>query len=128
MLGWGTCPGCEVGVTGSDGPGWVGCGRVDCGGWPGFGCGGWPGFGCGWVVGGTVVCGAVVVGFRTWPPSSAGGANVSRGRLRVAWSMNSRQIWAGSDPPDTADSPRTLSSLWSLSSKPSHTEVTRLGV
>ena len=61
-------------LGGSDGPGWVG------GGWVGWG---WPGFG-GWVVGGTVAGGAVVVEFRTWPPSSAGSTNGSGGRSRVA--------------------------------------------
>src|SRR5512133_1517481 len=104
MVGWVTWPGWVLGGGGSDGPGWVGGGTV---GW------GWPRF-CGWVVGGTVAGGAVVVGFSTWPPRAAGGTTDWMGRSRLAWSMKSCQIWAGSDPPDTAESPRTLSSLWLL--------------
>ena len=83
-------------LGGSDGPGWVvGGGRV---GW------GWPGF-CGWLVGGAVTGGAVVVGFSTTPPSSAGGTNGAFSRLRVATSMKSCQIWAGTVPPETPRSP-----------------------
>ena len=86
---------------------------------------GWPGL-PGWVGAGTV--GGAEVEFSTCPPRSAGTTNGALGRSRVAWLMKLCQMAAGSDPPDTPASPRTLISRLSGffgSSNPSQTEATR---